>query len=107
VDIVVSNPPYVPVKDKHHLQPNVVQHEPHTALFTPDDDPLIFYKALAEFGKERLHNGGSIYAEIHEESSSGVMQIFKEQGYSNVELRKDIQGKDRMVKAGKKLKLAT
>jgi release factor glutamine methyltransferase len=65
VDIIVSNPPYVPLKDKEKMQPNVVAHEPHTALFVPDKDPLIFYKALAEFGKKRLYENVNIYMEIH------------------------------------------
>lgn len=99
VDIIVSNPPYVPLKDKAQMHSNVVDHEPHTALFVTDDDPLIFYRALAEFGKKRLYENGSIYAEIHEESGNAVVNLFKEQGYSAAELKKDMQGKDRMVKA--------
>jgi release factor glutamine methyltransferase len=99
VDIIVSNPPYVPLKDKEKMQPNVVAHEPHTALFVPDKDPLIFYKALAEFGKKRLYENGNIYMEIQEALSQNVAALFKNYGYSNIELKKDMQGKDRMVKA--------
>lgn len=99
VDIIVSNPPYVPLKDKEEMNANVVDHEPHTALFVPDNDALVFYKALAEFGKKRLYENGSIYMEIHEGLGQDVVSIFKDSGYSDVELKKDMQGKDRMVKA--------
>jgi release factor glutamine methyltransferase len=99
VDIIVSNPPYVPLKDKEQMNRNVVDHEPHTALFVPDEDPLIFYKALAEFGKKRLYNNGSIYMEIHEEIGVDVVNLFKQSGYNNVESKKDMQGKDRMIRA--------
>jgi release factor glutamine methyltransferase len=100
VDIVVSNPPYVPQRDKSSMQPNVLNYEPHTALFVPDNDALIFYKALIEFGKHRLHPQGKIYMEIHEDLGNDVVQLFKQEGYE-VELKKDMQGKDRMVKAWK------
>lgn len=99
VDIIVSNPPYVPMKDKEQMNANVVDHEPHTALFVPDEDALIFYKALSEFGKKRLHKNGSIYMEIHEEIGIDVWKLFKESSYNNVELKKDMQGKNRMVRA--------
>jgi release factor glutamine methyltransferase len=99
VDIIVSNPPYVPLKDKEQMNANVVDHEPHTALFVTDEDPLIFYKALAEFGKKRLYENGSIYMEIHEEIGNDVVKLFKESSYNNVELKKDMQGKNRMVRA--------
>lgn len=99
VDIVVSNPPYVPMHDKNQMNANVVNHEPHTALFVPDDDALIFYKVLAEFGKKRLYENGSIYMEVHENLATDVVHLFKENGYTRVELKKDMQGKDRMVKA--------
>jgi release factor glutamine methyltransferase len=101
VDIIVSNPPYVPLKDKDQMHANVVDHEPHTALFVPDDDALIFYKALAQFGKKRLYENGSIYMEIHEGLGQDVVNLFKESGYSNVELKKDMQGKDRMIRVKK------
>jgi len=99
VDIIVSNPPYVPVKDKGQMHHNVIDHEPHTALFVPDNDPLVFYRALLQFSKKRLYENGSIYMEIHEDLGDRVVQLFKESGFGNVELRRDMQGKDRMVKA--------
>jgi len=101
VDIIVSNPPYVPLKDKGQMHANVVDHEPHTALFVPDNDALIFYKAISRFGKKRLYENGSIYMEIHEELGQHVVHLFKESGYAQVELRKDMQGKDRLIRAKK------
>ena len=97
-DIIVSNPPYVPEKDKEQMQPNVLKYEPAMALFVPDNDPLIFYKAIADFGKHHLDKGGTIYAEIHENIGEAVTQIFQSKGYST-ELKKDMQGKERMLKA--------
>lgn len=101
VDIIASNPPYVPLKDKEEMHTNVVDHEPHTALFVSNNDPLIFYKALAGFGKKRLYENGSIYMEIHEDLGQDVVALFKQNGYSNVELKKDMQKKDRMVRVRK------
>ncbi len=98
VDVVVSNPPYIPFKDKEAMNPNVVAYEPYTALFVPDNDALIFYKALARFGKHRLYENGSIYMEIHEDLGKNVIDLFKQEGYSHIELRKDMQGKERMVR---------
>lgn len=100
VNIIVSNPPYIPVEEKETMHANVVQHEPHQALFVPNEDPLIFYKAIAAFGKERLYDGGAIYLEIHERLGDAVVKLYEAEGYQT-ELRKDMQGKDRMVKAVK------
>lgn len=97
-DIIISNPPYVPEKDKQQMQPNVLNYEPHTALFVPDNDALVFYKAIAEFGKDHLNPGGVIYAEIHEDMGEVVSALFNSNGY-NIELKKDMQGKKRMLKA--------
>jgi len=99
VDIIVSNPPYIPANDKETMNPNVVNHEPDTALFVPDNDVLVFYKSLAQFGKKKLHEGGTIYAEIHEGLGKEVTELFTVEGYCEIELKKDMQGKDRMVKA--------
>jgi release factor glutamine methyltransferase len=97
-NIIVSNPPYVPEKDKKAMQPNVLEYEPATALFVPDNDPLVFYRAIAEFGKTNLNKNGSIYAEIHESLGASTAALFHESGYST-ELKKDIQGKERMMRA--------
>jgi release factor glutamine methyltransferase len=83
------------------MHPNVLAHEPHLALFVPDEDALIFYKALAHFGHKRLYDGGAIYVEIHEDLGESVQHLFSEAGYQNIELRKDMQGKDRMMKASR------
>ncbi len=96
--IIVSNPPYVPGKDKSHMQPNVLNYEPSTALFVPDDNALVFYEAIAGFGKKKLNPGGAIYVEIHEDLGEKVLELFRSKGYEAF-LRKDMQGKDRMVKA--------
>ena len=98
VDIIVSNPPYVPLKDKNDMRPNVLQYEPHLALFVDDDDPMLFYKALLDFGKHRLHTGGAFYMEVHEDLAQQVKKLFEIEGYQT-EIKKDMQGKERMVKA--------
>ncbi|MCY7311302.1 MAG: peptide chain release factor N(5)-glutamine methyltransferase [Chitinophagaceae bacterium] len=97
-DIIVSNPPYVPEKDKATMQPNVLHYEPATALFVPDNDPLLFYKAIAEFGKTHLNKSGSIYTEIHEDLGEAILNTFQSTGYI-AEIKKDMQQKERMVKA--------
>jgi release factor glutamine methyltransferase len=99
VDIVVSNPPYIPYQEKEKMNANVVQYEPHTALFVPDQDPLVFYKALCAFGKHRMHSGGKIYVEIHEDLGASAVELFEKEGYTDVVLKKDMQGKDRMIRA--------
>jgi release factor glutamine methyltransferase len=98
VDVIVSNPPYVPKNETREMKKNVVEHEPSTALFVPDNDPMIFYKVIAEFGGERLNKGGSIYAEMHENYGQQVKDLFLSKGYQTIQLKKDLQGKDRMIK---------
>ena len=96
-DIIVSNPPYVPERDKSTMQPNVLNYEPHTALFVPDNDALIFYKAIAAFAKKHLNKNGSIFLEIHEEYGNAVKDLFLDEGFLSVEIKKDMQGKDRIA----------
>lgn len=98
-DIIVSNPPYVPVKDQNSMQKNLLDYEPHTALFVPDNDPLLFYKDIAEFGKSHLKPSGNIFCEIHENLGKEVAGIFTAEDYT-AELKKDMQQKDRMIKSG-------
>ena len=81
-DIVISNPPYIPVSDKKTMKPNVLEHEPFTALFVPDNDPLIFYKAIAGFGIKHLNETGSIFTEIHEDMGKDTSSVFQEAGYA-------------------------
>lgn len=99
VDIIVSNPPYVMQNEKLQMRKNVIDNEPSIALFVPDNDPLIFYEAIAEFGKEKLNKGGSIYMEINESLGTQAKELFQSNGYHSVKIKKDLQGKDRMMKA--------
>lgn len=98
VDVIVSNPPYIPFRDKSEMRMNVVDYEPSIALFVRDDDPLIFYKAIADFGKEKLNERGKIYMEINETFAGEIKGLFHLKGYPSVEVKKDLQGKNRMIK---------
>ena len=95
-DIIVSNPPYIPEEDKSRMAPNVLEYEPHSALFVPDNDPLLFYRAIAAFAQTHLKPRGSIYTEIHESLGAACLRVFEEAGYKAV-VKKDMQGKDRMI----------
>ncbi len=97
-DIIVSNPPYIPVNEKEKLDKNVALFEPHTALFVPDHSPLLFYEKIALFAKKHLKENGKIYAETHEEFANATAHVFSKQ-FQQVELKQDLQGKNRMVKA--------
>jgi release factor glutamine methyltransferase len=96
-DIIVSNPPYVPGKDKSTMNKIVVDFEPHTALFVPDDNALVFYSAIADFAKTHLKENGTVYCEIYENFGKEITNLFTQNGFST-ELRKDMQGKERMLK---------
>jgi len=97
-DIIVSNPPYIPVKEKESLAKNVREHEPGIALFVDDNDPFIFYKKIAAFSKDHLNTEGKIYVEVHENYAADVKKIFENEGFK-VELKKDVYRNERMVKA--------
>jgi len=97
-DIIVSNPPYVKASEKEEMQKNVVLYEPHLALFVEDDDPLLFYRKIAKFGIEHLKTNGTIYVEINESLGQETQKCFETFNYE-VELKKDLQHKDRMIKA--------
>ena len=99
VDVIISNPPYVPKIDAREMKKNVVEYEPSVALFIGDDNPMIFYEAIADFGREKLSKGGSIYAEIHENFGEQVKDLLLSKGYDAVQLKKGLQGKDRMIRA--------
>jgi release factor glutamine methyltransferase len=96
---LVSNPPYIPLKEKLVMAAHVTEAEPSLALFVPDDDPLIFYRSLGNFARQRLTEGGELFVEIHEDMSDPVVQLFRATGAKEVMAKKDLQGKDRMVKA--------
>lgn len=98
-DVIVSNPPYIPWAEQAMLHQNVRDYEPTMALFVADEDPLIFYKKLVAFGKQHLNELGSIYCEIHQDFSEATKAVFLENGYKQVEIKKDIFGNPRMIKA--------
>jgi len=97
-DIIISNPPYIPEQDKILMAANVLQYEPHLALFVEENDPLLFYRVIADFAKKHLNKGGSVYLEIHENMADAVKNLYKQKGFINIELRKDLQGRDRMIR---------
>jgi len=98
-DIIVSNPPYIRDLEKAEMHNNVLIHEPHLALFVSDENPLIFYKAIADFAKTNLKPNGQLYFEINEYLGNEMIEMLAAKGYINIELRQDMQGKDRMVRA--------
>jgi release factor glutamine methyltransferase len=97
VDIIVSNPPYVLESEKALMQPNVLDYEPDTALFVPDDDPLKFYRAISNFAAGHLNNGGKLYFEINEKFGAETAQLMRSCGFQEVEVFQDLFGKDRFV----------
>ena len=101
-DIIVSNPPYVTESEKRQMKENVLKYEPHDALFVPDSDPLIFFRAILEFAQLKLQPGGDIFFEINERFGEQMVQLLEEFNYYNIILRKDINNKDRMIKGTKK-----
>jgi release factor glutamine methyltransferase len=98
-DIIVSNPPYVTEREKSDMKMNVLGFEPLNALFVPSDDPLLFYKAIAEKSKESLHYGGIVVVEINQQFANDVELIFMKNSFRFVETFKDLSGRDRIVKA--------
>ncbi len=100
-DIIVSNPPYVKQNEKDTMHVRVKDFEPHLALFVPDNDALLFYKKLSDFSLKHLSSGGSLFVEINEGLGDTVTNLFRSAGFIDIELKKDMQGKDRMVKAMK------
>lgn len=96
-DVIVSNPPYVTISDKALMSENVLNYEPHSALFVEGDDPLLFYKAIVYFAADHLKPGGRIYFEINEKFGEEVCSLLSKYGYSSVSLKKDFHNKDRFV----------
>lgn len=97
-DIIVSNPPYIAEEESTGMIKQVTAHEPHVALFVPDNDPLIFYRKIALLSKIIGKPGGKLYVEINERFGKETVQCFAEAGLLRIELKKDMQGKDRMIK---------
>ncbi|WP_036678818.1 peptide chain release factor N(5)-glutamine methyltransferase [Daejeonella oryzae] len=97
--LIVSNPPYVTISEKELMHQNVLEHEPHTALFVPDDDALLFYKAIANYAAIHLNVSGLLFLEINEHLGEQTLEVLKKAGFKNLQLRSDLRGKDRMIRA--------
>ncbi len=100
-DIIVSNPPYIKVSEQEMISKNVLDYEPHRALFVSDSDALIFYNSIADIAMQHLKNNGLLYFEINQAMGSEVMQLLKEKRFVNIELKQDISRNDRMIRAMK------
>ena len=100
-DIIVSNPPYISESEKELLSQNVINYEPAMALFVNDDDPLIFYRTIAEFAEKYLNSNGLIYLEMNEYHANAIVDLFNEK-FGKTEVKTDMQGKERMIKVSKK-----
>jgi len=98
-DIIVSNPPYITPSEQRSMLKNVVDYEPHIALFVPETDPLIFYRIIAEIAINALKPGGKLYFEINEQFGIETVDLLTLKGFKNIILKKDINGKERMIKA--------
>lgn len=98
-DVIVSNPPYIRQLEKADMHENVLAHEPHSALFVSDENPLIFYKAISDFAYSNLNPNGYLFFEINEFLWEETLQVLIDKGFKNIELKKDMQGKDRMIMA--------
>ena len=99
VDIIVSNPPYVLEFEKKKMKANILQYEPHLALFVPDTDPLLFYKKIGNLAAESLNCGGKLFFEINGKYGTEISKILSKIGFVDIALKKDINDKDRMIKA--------
>jgi len=98
-DIIVSNPPYVRNLEKEEIKKNVLDNEPHLALFVEDDDALLFYRKIAELAQKNLSNSGQLYFEINQYLGQEMIDLLEKMNFKNIELRKDIYGNDRMTLA--------
>jgi release factor glutamine methyltransferase len=102
LDLIVSNPPYISEPEKTKMQSNVLRYEPHTALFAPGPDPLIFYKRIATNAQLKLKNEGIVAVEINEQFASEIASVFKESGLKEIHIKKDMNGKSRFIIAYKR-----
>jgi release factor glutamine methyltransferase len=98
-DIIVSNPPYVMSSERHSMLKNVIEYEPHIALFVPDTDPLIFFRTIADIAILQLKPGGKLYFEINEQLGNKTTNLLFLKGFKKIAVRKDINGRERMIKA--------
>lgn len=96
-DVIVSNPPYVRNLEKAEIKPNVLEYEPHLALFVEDNDALLFYRKIAELAKKSLTENGKLYFEINQYLGKETVELLEDLGFKNIELKKDIYGNDRMI----------
>ena len=101
LDLIVSNPPYIPEQEKAIMDKNVIDYEPGLALFVPNNHPLVFYSSIGEMAIQHLTLGGLLYLEIHENYGKMLVTLMKNIGFTNIRLKKDLQGKDRMIQAQK------
>ena len=99
-DVIISNPPYIPETEREAMHTNVKDHEPGIALFVPGDDALLFYRAIALFGKEHLKVNGYIKSELAASQAMACKELFEAEGYKDVEIKKDMHGNWRMLKCG-------
>ncbi len=99
LDVLVSNPPYIPIREKDEMNRNVTEFEPDLALFVPNDDPLLFYRKLAQQACQRLNPGGMLFFELHEKYAEETAELVRSLGFKNVEIKQDLQGKNRMLRA--------
>lgn len=100
-DIIVSNPPYIADKEREDMSQNVLQYEPHTALFVPDNDPLRFYRAIGDYGTKALKGGGRLYFEINPLYVEEMRAMLDAMGYKEIRVVRDLPGKERMMVAVK------
>jgi release factor glutamine methyltransferase len=98
-DIIVSNPPYVRNLEKAEIKPNVLEYEPHLALFVEDTDALLFYRKIANLAKENLSENGQLFFEINQYLGKETVELLEDLGFKNIELKKDIYGNDRMIRS--------
>ncbi len=96
-DIIVSNPPYVRILEKAEIKPNVLEYEPHLALFVKDNDALLFYRKIAQLAKKNLVEKGQLYFEINQYLAKETVNLLEDLGFENVELKQDIYGNDRII----------
>ncbi len=98
-DCIISNPPYIPSNERESIAKNVLNFEPEISLFVENDNPIIFYEAIVKYAKSNLSENGFLFFEIHPDFSTEIRDLLKLKGFINIELRKDLQGKNRMIKA--------